>query len=397
MEDLNPIFSVSEFIEYINITFKGRIFRVRGEIANAKISPSGHAYFDLKDSETGKHLLQCWVWKFRLPKFRHLLENGFEVIVSGEAKLWEGGKFSFIGESIEPIGEGALRKAFEELKKTLAKKGYFEESRKRPIPEFVRTIGLITSTHGAVIEDFKRNIGKHGFTIVIADARVEGDEAEGSIVEALRVLNLEGKNLDVIVLIRGGGSFESFKAFNSEVVAEAIIASRVPVLTGIGHEPDETIAGLVSDMDCSTPTAVAEFLNRGYDRLWQTVVLKSNRLEASLDTLFSENARNIRTRIDAMTGVFRRVFDKFHEYENRVTSAGIRFIDQFHFLHTKLETAELHLKNLNPQNVLERGYAVVSTTQKGAVKDANALRVGDEISVRFAKGRVESKVEKIEL
>lgn len=396
MTSPQPVFSVSEFIEYINLTFQGKVFRVRGEIANIKISPSGHAYFDLKDSESGKHLLQCWVWKFRLPKYRHLLENGFEVIVAGEVKLWEGGKFAFIGESIEPVGEGALRKAFEELKKTLAKKGYFDEARKRPIPEFVRTIGLVTSLHGAVIEDFKRNIGKHGFRVFVADARVEGDDAEKSICEAIRALNLSAQSIDVLVLIRGGGSFESLKAFNSELVAEALIASRVPVVTGIGHEPDETIAGLVSDKDCSTPTAVAEFLNRGYDRLWQTTLAKANRLESSVAALFSENTRNIHARVAAMTGVFRRVFDKFHEYENRVLQTGVRFADQIRFLNTKLENAELHLKNLNPQNVLARGYALVSLPQ-GVVKDASVLHPGDKISVRFAKGRVESKVEKVEL
>lgn len=395
MEKPEPIFSVSEFIEYVNLTFKAKVFRVRGEIANVKISPGGHAYFDLKDSETGKHMLQCWVWKFRVPKFRHLLENGLEVIVAGEAKLWEGGRFAFIGESVDPVGEGALKKAFEELKKTLAAKGYFAPERKRPIPPFVRTVGIVTSLHGAVIEDFRKNIGKHGFRIFVADARVEGDDAEESVASAIRGLNLMVPDLDVIAVIRGGGSFESLKAFNSEIVAEAIISSRVPVITGIGHEPDETIAGLVSDRDCSTPTAVAEFLNRGYVELWQTVLSKGNRMESLMDSLIAEKAGDIRTRALAISGVFRRVFDKFHEYESRVISAGTRFSDGFRLIRAKIDGAELHLQNLNPQNVLERGYAVVS---KGgsAVTDAGKLSVGEGISVRFAKGRVESRVEKIE-
>lgn len=397
MESPRPIFSVSEFIEFVNLTFKkAQGFRVRGEIANVKISPSGHAYFDLKDSDTGKHLIQCWVWKFRLAKFRHLLENGFEVILAGEPKLWEGGKFSFIADAVEPIGEGALRKAFEELKKTLSAKGYFSLERKRPIPEFVKNIGLITSLHGAVIEDFRRNLGAHGFRVSVVDARVEGDEAIISLVSALHTLNLRIPDLDVIVLIRGGGSFESFAAFNSEALAEAIVGSRVPVITGIGHETDETIADMVSDRDFSTPTAVAKFLSETYAELLQRAGHMAIRIEGAYNAIFSDLRARIREKGNYLSLGVSRVFEAFSRIQERLLHAGDFYSRTAQTLLQTIEATGKSLGFLNPEGILEKGYALVYNEKLSVVRNATDIKVGEKISIRVQKGKIYSRVEEVE-
>jgi exodeoxyribonuclease VII large subunit len=379
METPRPVFSVSEFIEFINLAFKkAQAFRVRGEIANVKMSPSGHAYFDLKDSDTGKHLIQCWVWKFRLAKYKHLLENGFEVMLTGEPKLWEGGKFSFIADAVEPIGEGALRKAFEELKKTLSAKGYFSPERKRGIPEFVKNIGLVTSLHGAVIEDFRRNLGAHGFRVFVADARVEGDEAESSLISALQNLNLRVPDLDVIVLIRGGGSFESFAAFNSEVLAEAIVASRTPVITGIGHETDETIAGMVSDRDFSTPTAVAKFLSEAYQELLTRVDRLAARGEGAYDAILSDLRARIREKGNYLSLGVSRVFEAFSRVVERLSRAGDFYSRTAQAFLQTIEATGKSLEFLNPEGILEKGYALVYNEKSSVVREAKDVGIGEK-------------------
>jgi exodeoxyribonuclease VII large subunit len=397
METPRPVFSVSEFIEFINLAFKkAQAFRVRGEIANVKMSPSGHAYFDLKDSDTGKHLIQCWVWKFRLAKYKHLLENGFEVMLTGEPKLWEGGKFSFIADAVEPIGEGALRKAFEELKKTLSAKGYFSPERKRGIPEFVKNIGLVTSLHGAVIEDFRRNLGAHGFRVFVADARVEGDEAESSLISALQNLNLRVPDLDVIVLIRGGGSFESFAAFNSEVLAEAIVASRTPVITGIGHETDETIAGMVSDRDFSTPTAVAKFLSEAYQELLTRVDRLAARGEGAYDAILSDLRARIREKGNYLSLGVSRVFEAFSRVVERLSRAGDFYSRTAQAFLQTIEATGKSLEFLNPEGILEKGYALVYNEKSSVVREAKDVGIGEKISIRVRKGKIHSRVEEIE-
>lgn len=397
METPRPVFSVSEFIEFINLAFKkAQAFRVRGEIANVKMSPSGHAYFDLKDSDTGKHLIQCWVWKFRLAKFKHLLENGFEVMLTGEPKLWEGGKFSFIADAVEPIGEGALRKAFEELKKTLSAKGYFSPERKRSIPEFVKKIGLITSLHGAVIEDFRRNLGAYGFRVSVMDARVEGDEAELTLISAFKNLNLRVPDLDVIVLIRGGGSFESFAAFNSEGLAEAIVASRIPVITGIGHETDETIAGMVSDRDFSTPTAVAKFLSEAYQELLIRVEHSATRGERAYDAILSDLRAQIREKGNYLSLGVSRVFEAFSRVVERLSHAGDFYSRTAHSFLQTIEATGKILEFLNPEGILEKGYALVYNEKSSVVREAKDVGVGEKISIRVRRGKIRSRVEGIE-
>jgi exodeoxyribonuclease VII large subunit len=388
------VFSVSEFIEYVNVALKREGgYAVRGEIANVKASPSGHVYFDLKDADSGKHVLQCWVWKFRLPKYRHLIENGLEVELRGEAKLWEGGKFSFIAESVVPVGEGALKKAFEELKKRLAEKGYFDVDRKRAIPKFVRVIGVVTSTHGAVIEDFRKNLGKHGFKVLVADARVEGDEAEGSIIRALEAFNRLAKPPEVIALIRGGGSLESLKAFNSEAVAEAIVASKVPVVTGIGHETDETIAGFVSDRDFSTPTAVAKFLCEEYDRLFEFVKRLGERLEVAYASLIFELRHGILSRGNYLIGAAGRVFAAFAAVEEKLSVAGNLYARTLSEMRAKVDSFDSALGFLNPEGILEKGYALVYNENSSIVRAAADVAPGDRLSIRLRKGSVKTRVE----
>src|SRR3989338_1759006 len=219
-------YSVGEFLEFINNVLGGiGPVKVRGEILKASIH-GGNAYGTLKDMERDSCALDFFIGRWDLPRVEHLLEAGLEVELIGPPNIYKNGRFRIIVKNIEPVGEGALKKAFEALKKKLEEKGYFDPARKRPVPDFVKTIGLITSETGDAINDFRKNIGEYGLRIFLYDVRVEGDYAENSIVGAFRWLNANRPDLDVLVLIRGGGGLENLKAFKSERGAGAIDDSR---------------------------------------------------------------------------------------------------------------------------------------------------------------------------
>jgi len=264
----NRIFSVQEFISFINSQFSSLgTIKVRGEITEVNLHPNGYCFFTIKDSQTEEHSVSCYISRWKLGSFDHLLEVGMEVVVSVIPSLYKNGRFSLMVNSIEPFGEGALKKAFEALKKKLDAKGYFDESRKRSLPDFIQTIGIMTSETGDAIHDFRKNLGEYGFKIELLDVRVEGDYAEESICSAIKWFNKNKPEIGILVLIRGGGDLENLKAFNSENVAEAIVLSRLPVITGIGHEKDKTIADYVADKNFSTPTATAVFIRTQRENL----------------------------------------------------------------------------------------------------------------------------------
>jgi exodeoxyribonuclease VII large subunit len=177
---------------------------VRGEISDAS-ARGGYAFFDLKDTSGQDSVVKCFIGRWQFEKFKHLVEDGLEVIIVARPSIYKSGFLSLMVETVEPYGAGALRKAFEALKNKLAAQGLFDEERKRAVPSYVQTIGLVTSADGAAVNDFKHNLGEHGFKVFLYDVRVEGVHAERSLVEAVRWFNAEGPQVDVIVLIRGGG------------------------------------------------------------------------------------------------------------------------------------------------------------------------------------------------
>src|SRR4029077_19468218 len=208
-------------------------------------------------------------------------EDGLHVLVRGRVSVYaQRGQLQFIGEAIEPVGAGSLQLAFEQLKERLKSEGLFDAARKRPLPAFPRTVGIVTSPTGAVIRDFLNIVGRRhaGLNVIVCAAAVQGEQAAGEIEAALAQLNTSGL-VDVIVLARGGGSLEDLSAFNSERVARAIVASNLPVVSAIGHETDFTIADFVADLRAPTPSAAAELITGAQHRIAERVETLANRLE----------------------------------------------------------------------------------------------------------------------
>ncbi len=434
------IFSVQEFISFINSQFSSLgTIKVRGEITEVKPHPNGYCFFTIKDSQTEEHSVSCYLSRWKLDSFSHLLEVGMEVVVSAIPSLYKNGRFSLTVDNIEPFGEGALKKAFEALKKKLAAKGYFDESRKRLLPDFIQTIGLMTSETGDAIHDFRKNLGEYGFKIKLLDVRVEGDYAEESICSAIKWFNKNKPEIDVLVLIRGGGDLENLKAFNSERVAEAIVLSRLPVITGIGHEKDETIADYVADKSFSTPSVVAVFIRTKRENLITQLEKHVNNLVLMTEEIIVEKKDYISDRADELKIVFARVLERyrfilsktaekmsgglnrifrrfkileenfirlFYRYETvtRQQAHDLEIIFQkcfnsvekkFNLEESRLKTAEAALSSLNPEAVLKRGFSIVYKVDKKVIKESKEVKVGDKIFIKPHKGEIASLVEEV--
>ncbi len=434
------ILSVGQFISFINERFflLGTL-KVRGEIIEVNRHSSGYCFFSLKDSETGEHSVHCFMSRWKAESLSHLLEVGMEVVASARPSLYKNGRFSLMINGLEAYGEGALKKAFEALKRKLEARGYFDPSRKRPIPAFVKTIGIITSENGAAIKDFRKNVGEYGFEINLRDVRVEGDLAERSIISAIKWFNKNIPHLHVLVLIRGGGSLEELKAFNSEGIAEAIALSRIPVITGIGHERDESIADFVADMRFSTPTAAAVFLKNQRESLIVEVDECVRKLILRMTEILAVQKDKITGKVSELEGAFEEVTARYRSALSKMAERmhnglgkifeGFRTMEQnflrlvyqhekgvrgqLHHLELiaqnclnllerkcsvsrrRLEVAEAALLPLNPESVLKRGYSIAYQSGRKVLKEASGVQKGETIFIKLYKGEVTSQVEKV--
>lgn len=439
-EVVGAVFSVSEFLEAVNITLQRLgMARIRGEVSELRHRGSV-VYFTLKDASGAPTSIKCVLWTWKYEREYGYLEDGLEIVVEASSEVYaKYGSFDLRVERIEPVGEGALRKAFEALQKKLEAKGYFDAARKRPIPALVRRIGVITSEKGEAINDFLKNIGNFGFEIVLADARVEGDRAERSIVEALERMNILRPDLDVLCLIRGGGGLENLKAFNSELVVNAIVASRLPVLTGIGHERDITIAGLSSDADFSTPTKIADAIRRGREELMRGMERQATELSSLMEELRRETAQSIemltreflrspnvlldRVRAGISVGAHRldtalgRVFEAFRLLERTFTGAIRAYLQRtqtvrqaIFYTTGKIEEAASHilqttrqrmavawaaLAPLDPEAPLQRGYSIAFAQNGKVIKRTEDVRIGEYMTLRLHEGFIKSRVEEL--
>ena len=408
------VYSVEECHFLVNevISRLGRI-RVKGEIT--QVAPRGGAtYITLRDAGGKDFVINCLIFQSQVGRFLHLLEVGLEVVVAGRAELYKNGRFSLKIDEIRPSGEGAWKKEFEALKKKLAAKGWFEEAIKRPIPMFVKKIGLITSESGEAIHDFTKNIGKYGFQIFLYDVWVEGEKAEKSIVEALHWFSKNMVDLDVLVLIRGGGSPESLVVFHSEKIAEAIRASRIPVITGIGHEKDKSIADYVADKRLSTPTAVAVFLRtqredlmRTVDMLWENMKEKveglvveqrlsihsrARELQLSMERVVEANRFSISQMAEKLHRGFGKVFESFASLRGRLIRLRYDYEKYVYTSLANVEKAASILSSLNPENVLQRGYSIAHNAQGKILKSIDQIQLNEEVAVRLWKGGFFSRV-----
>ncbi len=366
---------------------------VQGEISNLSRPSSGHIYFTLKDPGAS---LRCVMWKTEAFRLRFALQDGMAVEAHGSLGIYEvAGQYQLYTDSLRPLGEGALYQEFLRLKALLEAEGLFDAARKRPIPPAPRRIGIVTSPTGAALRDMLNTLRRRMplAEVTLAPAPVQGDEAPAALVTALRVLNRIAAP-EVILLARGGGSMEDLWAFNDERVVRAVTESQAPVISGVGHETDFTLADFAADLRAPTPTAAAELATAiTVLDLRQTLVEKAHILEGSMSVLF-ERQHNL------MEGFQRGL--RFYSPIRRVQTERQRVDDmsrrgnaaQAHRLElaaARLMGLENRLTALSPMAVLQRGYAVV-TKNKRVVASKSQVQQGDALRVRLRDGEFGARV-----
>ena len=366
--DDKKVFSVIEYINLLNVFFEHQEdVKIEGEISEFKRYPSGHVYFSIKD-KSGEGVINCIIWKSNYDLCGIKLETGMEIILSGHPSIYvKTGKFSFIANTVELIGEGALQKAYNDLKTKLESEGIFAEEKKRPIPEFIQRIGVITSLEGAVIHDFENNLGKFGFKVLIINSKVEGQAALGDLHKAIKKMRTQ--NIEVLVIIRGGGSLESLQGFNNETLVREIATFPVPVIAGIGHDKDVPLLALAADRMVSTPTAVANLLNHS----WEEATAKI------------KNINYIFIRIDQE---IKRVREDFNLVWNSIINHTTERIER---IKERIIFTEQVIRQNNPMRQLKLGYSIVRKNNK-IIKSIHDIDAGDVVKIQLNDGEIRSKI-----
>ncbi len=367
-ENLKEIISVSEYIESFNDFLKKYEFRIKGEISELSVWSSGHVYFVIKDKDE-EAVLNCIMWGGNYKMCDIELKVGMEIIVTGHANVYvKTGRFSFLADTIELIGEGALKKAYDALNKKLSEEGLFDLERKRKLPDLVQKIGLITSREGAVIHDFQSNLNKYGFEIIFVNSKVEGQSALKDLLDAVRTMKKQ--DIEALVIVRGGGSLESLQAFNNENLVREIANFPVPVIAGIGHDKDIPLVALTADYMASTPTAAALIISRSWDEVFEKVKAFTN-IVKSLEM-------NIRQASEKITGLWENVI--------------ILFNNNLQNIYQKLELAQKTVSLNDPKRQLRLGYSITSYNDK-IIKKIRGLKSGDMIKTQLEEGEINSKIQ----
>jgi exodeoxyribonuclease VII large subunit len=366
---------------------------VRGEISNFRMPPSGHLYFTLKDD---KSQIAAVMFRRQGAMLRFTPENGMAVLCFGRVSLYTvRGDLQLYVDDMEPLGQGALALAFEQLKQKLAAEGLFAPERKRELPFLPVSIGIVTSDKGAALHDMLRIIRDRypDRRVVIRPVKVQGEGAAREIATGIAELNQNGA-VDVIIVGRGGGSLEDLWAFNEEVVARAIYASPAPVISAVGHEIDFTIADFVADVRAPTPTAAAEMV----------LPLKADLVE-QVRLLEGQLGKNIKLKLDSLreasAGLAKRLADprrKLRENQQLLDEVSVallrRFQDRLRQLKDHLARGSGRLEALSPLAVLERGYSIThKLPTEEIVKDGGSLATGDRLRITFARGKALCRVE----
>ncbi len=344
---LSPTFTVSQFVEVCNqsleYAFSGVI--VEGEVASFKVNQGKWVFFDLKEGDTS---VGCFI---ALDQLGVALSDGMRVRVQATPKLTRWGKFSLTVRTILPLGEGSIKKSFDALRRKLTLEGIFDPAKKRPLPTNLSKIGVISSTNAAGYLDFLKILDNRwgGVKIFTINTQVQGLDAPAQIMRALEYFNQQGQ-VDVIVILRGGGSADDLSAFNDEQLVRAIAASRIPIITGIGHEIDESLADLAADVRASTPSNAAE-------RLVPDRVAMQHQVNLMLERVHQQ----IIDRIEVARSTNRATVQQLgQEILHRIT-LNIQHIQ---------ETAKI-LDSLSPENILKRGYAIIT----GKLSPGNVVKI----------------------
>ena len=411
---------------------------IEGEISNFKPAESGHLYFTLKDGAAQLSIVM-FRGQARLLRFRP--QDGMQIIARGRVTIYEGrGQLQLIAEYLEPKGAGALQIAFEQLKARLEAEGLFRSERKKAIPALPRCIGIVTSPRAAALQDILNILRRrhHSANVLIYPAQVQGENAAAEVAAGVRHFNAE-KNVDVIVIARGGGSFEDLACFNDEALARTVAASEIPVISAVGHETDFTILDFVSDLRAPTPSAAAELVirsrqdieeeleewyrrlgkavryqilirrqaltelaqHRGFSRMMDLIHRRQQRLDDFVNRL-AHAQRDIlekhRRRFEALAAAVRhydlrmRLGATHRDLDARVAAlaAAMRSLN----LHRRgrLERMTEALQALSPLAILDRGYALVFDASGKLLKDARNAKAGQDITARLANGEIQATI-----
>ena len=389
------VYTVSQVTAYIKSVFESDVLLrdlwLSGEVSNFKQATSGHCYFTLKDADSS---IRAVIW--RTQAFGMTLpRDGDQVIVHGYVSVYEQqGAYQLYVDHLEPSGAGRLWLEFERLKARLEAEGLFDESRKRPIPARPVRLGVATSATAAALRDILRTLaGRYPLAdVILAPTPVQGEQAPAGIVAALRALNrwsAEREPLDALILARGGGSIEELWAFNDERVARAIVGSAVPVITGVGHETDFTIADFAADLRAPTPTGAATLATPDARDLRATVA----GLAAAAQAQVAGRLKEARARVDTLSRRLARLSPtaRLAQDRQRVDDLGRRaalaIAHRLRSARQRLTGQQLRLAALDPTAVLTRGYAIVSTAGGLIVSSTAQVAPSDAISVRVADGK----------
>lgn len=353
-------FTPTEFISVVNQTLEYAYSSVlvTGEVASFKVNQGKWIFFDLKDEESS---ISCFmpVWSLRIP-----LEDGMKVVIRGVPKLTKWGKFSVTVSAVKPVGEGSLKKAYELLKKKLTSEGLFDSAKKRPLPTDLTKLGVISSVQAAGYADFIKIINARwgGIEVRVAHTQVQGMDAPDQIIRALKYFNEKG-DVQVIAILRGGGSADDLSCFNDEKLVREIASSRIPIITGIGHEVDESLADLAADVRASTPSNAAEMLTR--DKLEEKLkVIQS--IKRAKQAFGQEIERAKLSNSDKIKGCLDTIRKETEQFR--------------HNLKQKMKILEA----LSPEKVLSRGYAIIS----GKISPGSVVRIttrNEEIEAEIKK------------
>jgi exodeoxyribonuclease VII large subunit len=367
---------------------------VVGEISNFRRVASGHCYFTLKDDDAQ---LRAVLFRGQAEHIAFEPEDGIEVLVFGEVGIYDArGDLQLVVRQLEPRGRGALQLAFEQLRARLEREGLFDPGRKRPIPEHPRCVGVLTSLHGAALRDVIEVSGARlaSVPLLVAPARVQGEGAESEILEALQIL--AGRpEVDVILLVRGGGALEDLWPFNTEILARAIARCPIPVVTGIGHETDVTIADLVADWRAPTPSAAAARALPDGAALRLRIGRDLRRLVAAARTRLERARARLESRRDQLRHVSPGARLAVRAEGVARLSGRMRAALDLRLARARgrLGAAAAALDSLSPLAVLGRGYAIARRAADGRiVRDPAEVRPGDRLRVRVARGEIAARV-----
>lgn len=359
---------------------------LQGEISNWKRAASGHVYFTLKDSNAS---IRCVIWRSQANRLVYIPQaEGEAVVAHGRVSVYEvGGNYQFYVDDLEPAGRGELYARFERIKARLAAEGLFEPELKRPLPPFPRCIGLVTSPTGAALRDIL-NVLRRRYPlarVILSPTQVQGETAPGQIIAALQAVARQP--VDAIILARGGGSLEDLWAFNDEALARAIVACPVPVVTGVGHEVDFTIADFVADVRAPTPSAAAEIATPDAGELRRALLSQQRVLTDIFQQLIAGKRGELRDRqwsLERLSPQGR--VDNFRQrLDTLLDRAGQQLRHRVALQRERVNTLAAQLETLNPQATLDRGYAIVQK-DRAVVTSKSQVKPGDEITIRVSDG-----------